>query len=251
MLSHNGNGHSDASVNGESDASTAARRVYVQLRKEIVDGKLRAGVRLVRRVLSKRLGVSLAPITEALFRLEQDGLVQREPMYGSRVSVLTPEMVRNETILREALECQAARLYAVNATALQKVELAHLAGLVDELNATTNDGHITEEPNAHLSLHLKIACYSRCDLLEDQLQRAWFRRLMQLNNTNARLHPVPRDWHAQLMEVLHRGDPENAERKMREHVRLNREELALLKPSPSATVYEPLADFDCCIVGGH
>jgi DNA-binding GntR family transcriptional regulator len=199
--------------------------VYLQLRREIVDGQMPAGTRLVRRTLSKRLGVSPVPVTEALFRLEQDGLVKSEPMYGARVTPLTVESVRNETVLREALECQAARLFCVNATDEEKAELMKLAEAVDQIISDPKIRPNAVEDDEHLAFHLKIARYSGFPILEAQLKRVWFRRLMQLNNLNARLNPVPRDWHEQLMRVLSNNDPDAAARKMREHVRFHVEEL--------------------------
>jgi DNA-binding GntR family transcriptional regulator len=172
-------------------------------------------------------------VTEALFRLEQDGLVDSEPMYGSRVRSLSSEMVRNETALREALECQGARLYATNASPQQKDELMQLAERVDRAMSNSCNEFSSERPDEHLSLHLKIARYSGFAILEDQLQRVWFRRLMQLNNVNARLNPGPSDWHVRLIEVLNSGDRDAAEHKMREHVQFHAEELYRLAAEAS------------------
>ena len=91
---------------------TLSAKVYHTLRDEILSGALPPHTRLVRRTVSKRLGVSPMPVTEALLRLEQDGLVESEPMYGSRVKAWTLEAVQGDEVLREALECQAARLCA-------------------------------------------------------------------------------------------------------------------------------------------
>jgi len=49
---------------------------------------------------------------------------------------------------------------------------------------------------------------------------------MQINWLNAAMHPVPPDWHQSLLSVLGSGDPEAAERAMREHVRYCADHLA-------------------------
>ncbi len=54
-------------------------RVYQQLRRDIVEGKLAPGASLVEAKLSEDLGVSRTPVREALRLLEQDGLVDSIP----------------------------------------------------------------------------------------------------------------------------------------------------------------------------
>ena len=57
---------------------------YLALRRDIVSGDIKPGEKLVEVVLADRYGVSRTPIREALRRLEQDDLVQRN---GRRVRV--------------------------------------------------------------------------------------------------------------------------------------------------------------------
>ncbi|HEX7008932.1 MAG TPA: GntR family transcriptional regulator, partial [Phycisphaeraceae bacterium] len=88
--------------------ATLTNQVYQTLREEILNGQLKPGTRLVRRAVSARLGVSRMPVADALVRLEQDGLVESRPMIGARVVPLTPQRLRDDQVMREALECQAA-----------------------------------------------------------------------------------------------------------------------------------------------
>ena len=46
--------------------------------------------------------------------LEVDGLVENRPLYGCRVRPLTSKMFYNDQVLREAIECQVARLCSEN-----------------------------------------------------------------------------------------------------------------------------------------
>ena len=52
------------------EKDTLTWRAYESLRLEILSGEFAPGDRLVRRTLSKRLGVSPMPVTEALHMLE-------------------------------------------------------------------------------------------------------------------------------------------------------------------------------------
>lgn len=208
----------DAAETAEG-TETLTSRVYATLRDRILSGDLQPGHRMVRRTLSKHMGVSHIPVTEALLRLEVDGLVENKPLYGCRVRPLTLEDVHNDQVLREAIECQAARLCAQNASDELLDKLMVQAKQLDRINRRA-------EPNSrlaletHMAFHAQVARAGGFPVLADELERVWFRRLMRLNwIIQVRYRAVPGDWHEQLMKVLLTRDPDKAERKMREHVR--------------------------------
>ena len=168
----------------ESEASdktdTLTQRVYESLRTEIVAGQFAPGDRLVRRALSKRLGVSPMPITEALYMLELDGLVESRPLYGCRVRPLTIDDLHNDQVLREALECQAARLVAEHASDDELRRLAIDARQLDRLMSGGDpDSRLGME--LHLEFHVKIAQLSGYTRLAEELRRVWSRLLMRVN----------------------------------------------------------------------
>ena len=179
----------------------------------------------MRRTLAKRLNVSPVPVTEALWRLEQDGLVESEPMYGSRVKEINAETIQNELVLRLAIECQAARLCARNASKSEFEILEEKAEHLDEL--LESKGHESIEGNRlHLDFHLSVAEFSGYIILMRELERAGFLELMRVNWINATvMDPPPARWHAQLVDVLKTRDAECAEKKMREHVRYGEDSL--------------------------
>lgn len=202
------------------EGETLSAHVYETLRQQILSGVLPPATRLVRRDLGKRLGVSPIPVTEALFRLERDGLVESKPRSGARVKALSLESVRNDQVLREALECQAARLCAENATEEQFRDLYERAGVLDDLLAA-GDPLSEEGMGQHLEYHVAVARASGCDLLAEEVRKVWMRRFLQLNWVNAVLYPVPAHWHRQLTDAIATRDPAFAEAKMRHHVRFN------------------------------
>ena len=199
---------------------TLSVQIYRILRGEIIMAQLSPGTRLVRRVLSKRFGVSPIPVTEALFRLEQDGLVESEPMYGARVKPMTVETVRNDQALREAIECQTARMCAENAAADQFKDLAAKAKALDG-HIRRGNPYSQKGMETHFDFHMSIARCARCPALEQALERVWFRRLMQIGWAQAVLFRVPLGWHSTLVKALATRDPERAEAAMRYHVRFN------------------------------
>jgi len=203
---------------------TLAQQVYATLREEILTGVLPPGRRLVRRDLSKRLGVSPVPVTEALLRLEVEGLVQNRPLYGCRVRPLTLEDVQNDAVLREAIECQAARLCAEHARA---AELARLASRARRLDRMMRDGAPESRLGraSHQEFHLAIARATGFQRLTEELQRVWYRRLMWMTWIKAtHYRRVPRDWHEQLVQAIAGRNPDAAEAAMRHHVRYGHED---------------------------
>ena len=97
-------------MKNRKSGQTLAQLVYQQLRDKMLRGDLKFGTPLSRRALASELGMSLIPVSEAMQRLEMDGLVESWPRVGTRVTVPTVEDIRDFVILREALEAQAARL---------------------------------------------------------------------------------------------------------------------------------------------
>jgi GntR family transcriptional regulator, rspAB operon transcriptional repressor len=85
------------------------RRVYEQLRDEILSGTLTTGAQLVEARIATDLGVSKTPVREALIRLQRDGLVEIEPYRGARVIEPAEADIREILELRILLECHIAR----------------------------------------------------------------------------------------------------------------------------------------------
>jgi len=199
--------------------STLAGRVYDTLRSEIAHGHLPPGTRLVRRSIAKQLKVSPIPVTEALLRLESDGLVESAPMYGSRVIAVSAENALDDLALREALECQAARECAMNVTGEALALLTTRAQRIDAVMQAGADPHDKTHDEAHGDFHLSIARASGRSVLARELRRLWFRRYMHLAWINAAEHGIPACWHQQLVAAIATRDPARAEAHMRFHVR--------------------------------
>src|SRR5688572_32303168 len=118
-------------MRGPAEPSSLAAEAYVFVRQRILRGDLALGQVISRRKLAAELGMSFLPVSEALLRLEFEGLLESRPRAGTRVRIPSREDVRGHYILREALEVQAARLFAAVASAEERAELQELAAKVD------------------------------------------------------------------------------------------------------------------------
>lgn len=75
--------------------------------ENIFDGLLQPGERLKEEELSARFRTSRAPVREALYLLQIDGLVERLPRRGTVVRHYTDEDIRDLYEVRATLECSA------------------------------------------------------------------------------------------------------------------------------------------------
>jgi DNA-binding GntR family transcriptional regulator len=123
-----------------------------RLRREILAGALVPGERLVEEQVTRRFGISRAPLREALRLLAQQGMVEHLPRRGVRVATLSTldaeELFEVRDVLERfaisrALPCTPADLHAVRA------ELATMRRA-----ATTGD--LLELADAHRRFHVEL-----------------------------------------------------------------------------------------------
>jgi DNA-binding GntR family transcriptional regulator len=90
--------------------------VYVTdaLRQAIVTLDLRPGEVIDKGAICERLGVSRFPVSEALARLQAEGLVDILPQRGSTVSLVRIADVLEYMLIRKALEAEAVRVVTGN-----------------------------------------------------------------------------------------------------------------------------------------
>jgi len=85
-----------------------ADHVYGELKEAILAGTLEPGEPIDKQALCERLGVSRFPVSAALSRLGFERLVVIAPQYGSFVSRISVEEVRERWFVRRALESEIA-----------------------------------------------------------------------------------------------------------------------------------------------
>jgi DNA-binding GntR family transcriptional regulator len=94
---------------GPGTLGTAQQHALDWLRALIVSRELRPGQRVNQEDLAERLGLSVAPVREALRALEQEGQVTYLPRRGYFVTELRIEDIREIYALRRVLEERAIR----------------------------------------------------------------------------------------------------------------------------------------------
>jgi DNA-binding GntR family transcriptional regulator len=105
---------------------TAAQHAVESLRQAMIAGDLRPGDRVRQEEIAERIGVSIAPVREALAVLEQEGQVSYRPRRGYVVAELDLGDLNEIYELRATLEERAARraLPLLDEDALERIDLA-------------------------------------------------------------------------------------------------------------------------------
>ena len=155
-------------MTASAQTASLAAEAYNVVRQRIARGELVLGQPVSRRRLATELGMSFLPVTEALLRLEFEGLLESRPRAGTRVRIPSPQDVEGNYVVRQALETQAAILCSQMATPAERSELRRLAARVDALSTQADRSMY---PTLHLKLHQRIAECARCDALRDAIEK--------------------------------------------------------------------------------
>ena len=203
--------------------NSLAARAYVEIRDQILKGDLPVGVALSRRKLAEELKISVPPVTEALQQLEREGLVESRPRAGTRVRIPTRQDVEDRSLVREALESQAARLFTERATPAEKTELKLMGRRVDQLYAagekSSGDREFLFSVNSyHMKLHLRIAECARCPALRDAIEKEQVLIFNWLFDTAVERRALGSDFHARLTDALANSSPARAAEAMGRHI---------------------------------
>jgi DNA-binding GntR family transcriptional regulator len=192
-----------------------SRDVYEKLLLRFLRNELVPGDILNRRMISKQLGVSVSPVLEALLQLELEGFVESIPRKGTIVRPIRQEDVYGQLMLREAMECQAARLYCGTPVSTNRVSLDLLAGALESGEADTPE-HWKQE----IGFHGALVQLANCPALFNGYMRIMrLSSFIRLNRILDQSDKQERQSHVALLDVLSRDDPDGAEHAIRDHLR--------------------------------
>jgi len=192
-----------------------ASNAYETLRGRILDGKLGPGVRIRVRETAAGLGMSIAPVRDALIALAHEGLVEGGHGTDWVVARVTREKIDNAIMVRAALEVESAR------QASQKAGPEDIKNLMDlgrEIDSRYADGLRETGLSTELDsrFHLAIAQLSGSECLCREIERwkvvlDWKRLYVDGGRWAAQSH-------VKVAEAIASGDADFAERQMRRHI---------------------------------
>ena len=187
------------------------------LREAILSGELKPGQALTEMELSRQLGVSRAPIREALRILNSEGLVETIPYHGTTVRRLTRADIEEIYSMRILLETYALERAIKGRDA---AELRRLRDMVGGMVTAGDTGDLITVNALDRDFHDALIEMSEHRLL----QSLWLmvamkvRQIMALvNRRNTDLTQIARN-HLPLLDAMEAGDVARAKEILRGHV---------------------------------
>lgn len=204
----------DTDTNNEQ---TKSERVYRSLRRRIREFELPPGSRLRKNEIALEYAVSRAPVSEAISRLADEGLVDVFPQSGSFVSPIRPRDIRESMLIRIGLEVEAVR----RVTGMADAEL--IKQLDDNLDA--QDAAIVDNDMALLD-DLDEAFHGIIFSVIDSPRAQHLLDTARALLDRPRFHALPEDdrpaatvrEHRRIADAIRTGDVEFAGAAMRVHL---------------------------------
>lgn len=182
-------------------------------------GDFPAGAQLSEPSLAAKLGVSRAPVREALIELELRGLVEFDPQGRTRVPTLTPTDLQEIHAVRLALDPLAASLAAEHATA------DVLASLETNIAATKEAKTLADVSRLDTEFHDRIVKAGKnrrlmlCwNALRDQVELWLTQMQLRHQEVTKRTRQQTVDSHRELLGLIRSGDAKRAANAARDHV---------------------------------
>jgi DNA-binding GntR family transcriptional regulator len=200
---------------GERGAFT--RAAYEVIRAAILDCTLLPGMALSEQALSAELGVSRAPVRDALRQLAAEGLVQVIAQKGTYVSRLDPARIRDAIFVREVIECRAAELAAAAPLPQRRALQALLAQQVAASARGDYASHLQADEDLHREI-LSLGGHPHA-WAALRLARTGMNRIRHLAIATSGSHRIAIDHHQQIVSAIVAGKPALASERMREHIR--------------------------------
>jgi len=204
---------------GRRGSLSALDKAYDQIKRSIVEGAYKPGQRLKALRVAQELKISRTPVKEALGRLEQEGLVRREPGSGYIVRGLSISDILNLYKVREVLEIEAAREALPNLTA-EALRSMHAA--LEHADILLGKNNFNEFLRANRRFHNIILAHTGNGVLEELLSnldaRFWSIGTIVVSRNPQRAQDIRRENRA-ILDALAGKDFKSVEKAVKAHVR--------------------------------
>lgn len=195
-------------------------QVYAVIRRSIINGDARPGERIKEGDIARELGVSQAPVREALKRLAHEGLVTYLPRRGNFVTEISTEAAADAREVRAVIEALAGRRLASGQ--VRPDLIAALRHLVTEMREAAAGADVARFRDLDLAFHRQVCAAGGNSFVD----RIW--QMMEPSLRTLRVVSDPLfagDWsdmadlHDDLVDVLEARDPERAAHLFAAHAR--------------------------------
>ncbi|KIL40536.1 GntR family transcriptional regulator [Gordoniibacillus kamchatkensis] len=192
-------------------------QVYSTLKREILEGILPPGERLIVMDIAGRFQISQAPVREALERLKQEGLIIGKANKGSVVANVTAKEIHDVYILRGMLE-----VFAVRKTMplLTEGDLLYLEDVVCRMGEAIERNDLMKTVEIDTEFHGFF--YKNCG--NHAILKAWEHmsaKVMWFMAISNKRHSTDKlaEGHMALIQSLRSGNVGKAEKHFLEHIK--------------------------------
>lgn len=219
---------------------TLIERAYIQLRDDIIEGRLAPGEKLRVEHLKERYAVGSGTLREALTRVASDALVEAEGQRGFRVSPVTLGDLLQLTDLRLHIELEALRQSIRHGNDAWRAELGTVFEAMSAFEQPIHLEHRKrwEQLNARFHECLISCCANQWTL---RMLRLLSRQIERYRHLAIRLPKATRDVHEehrQIFEAALAGQEARAALALESHLRATPDLLvAAVRSGALATVF--------------
>ena len=204
-------------MESQHGTGTEADESYARLHQAILRGQLLPNERLVELDLAQTFGVGRAAIRTALARLEQEGIVEREPNRGARVRAISEAEAVEIFEARVVLEGLVARYAALNAT---DQDIAALRAIGVQMQERLAAGDLLGMSDLNGQLHARIQQIANNRILARLLERLHVHHIRYQYRTilvpGRAAHSL--EEHRAIVDAVAAHDADAAEMAMRTHL---------------------------------
>lgn len=184
------------------DKAGLAVEVYDRLAHELMSGALPPGTRLKIRDLADKMGVSVTPVRDAVWRLVNHGGLQFQSPRDIRVPVLERARYLEIRTIRLDLEGLAAERAAMTATA---ADIARLETIVQDNEAALAAGDHLQALRLNQQFHLALPEIARMPILLDILQKLWLQMGPLISSGYRQGGRVMIEYHYPVLDAIRAG----------------------------------------------
>lgn len=207
----------DEPVGTKSSALPLSSNLFIQLRSDILQGKLKTGEKLTEQRICDEYSVSRTPVREAFRQLELDGLIETIPNRGAFVLGVTQQDILDMYVLRQAYEAIAVQ-WAIERITPQEFEQLKEAYEFMEFYTIKKDAEKMLSINMHFHELIYNAAHNK--MLKHTLSAyQFYTKQTKVNQTyvDGYLEEVLNEHHEIFQAFVHK-DPQSGSQAIKRHL---------------------------------
>jgi len=201
---------------------TLGERVYHEILRRVVDGRLPIGSKLDENELAATLNVSRTPVREAITKLIGNGLLVYQPYRGNSIRSFTAKEAFDLYEVRKLLEMHAVRLATTLAT---PQSIAGLRQAIAAVDTALQEGDLVAYSLADQHFHNELAQRSRNKTLIETLEhlQGQIQLIRVIANRDPSVLEITAMERPTIIDAMAEGNAELAAQLMEEHISLVQE----------------------------